>query len=192
MPNPVYSNISGTTTGGGSGATFNIVHLLATENYSVTINNPGSGYTVGDKIVIKGRVIGGANATNDCTITVLSVSGSGVASISAKGVAASRNFVIMATDNILPGSTITYELNLNEDGPDAWKNLDNSDTIAEANDIVEWDGSRWHVVFSANEYSDTIVYQTNYYTMVQYKWNGVEWVKSFDGEYKRGKWRLVL
>jgi hypothetical protein len=83
-------------------------------------------------------------------------------------------------------------LNLNEDGPDAWKNNNGSDFIADANDIIEWDGNTWHVVFSAHETTDQIVYQTNYYTMVQYKWNGVAWTKTFVGEYKRGDWRLEL
>ncbi len=49
----------------------------------------------------------------------------------------------------------------NEDGPDAWKNLDNTDFIAEENDIIEWDGEHWHIVFSAAASSDYIVYQTN-------------------------------
>ena len=42
------------------------------------------------------------------------------------------------------------------------------------------------------EVTDTIVYQTNFYTRTQYKWNGVDWSKSFEGEYKRGQWRIAL
>lgn len=80
----------------------------------------------------------------------------------------------------------------NSDGPDAWKNNDGSDTIAEVNDIIEWDGDQWVIVFSAKETTDTIVYQMNFYTRTQYKWNGVEWSKSFEGEYKKGKWRIAL
>ena len=83
----------------------------------------------------------------------------------------------------------------NEDGPDAWKNLDNTDFIAEENDIIEWDGEHWHIVFSAAASSDYIVYQTNLFANgpgVQYKWNGISWVKSFEGEYTAGKWRLEL
>jgi len=80
----------------------------------------------------------------------------------------------------------------NTDGADAWKNSDNSDFVALANDIIEWDGSEWHIVFSAQDNSDNLIYQTNIYTLVQYKWNGVSWVKSFEGEYPRGEWRLEL
>lgn len=99
----------------------------------------------------------------------------------------------VVTANMIPiGSNITYIVNLNADGPDAWKNSDGSDFIAETNDIIEWDGSSWHVVFSAQESSDLLLYQTNIYTLVQYKWNGVSWVKSFEGNYKRGEWRIEL
>lgn len=101
-------------------------------------------------------------------------------------------FYLVTASAIDFGSTVTYKLNLNEDGPDAWKNADNSDFLADTNDIIEWDGSKWHIVFSAKESSDELIYQTNLYTLVQYKWNGVSWVKSFEGEYKKGLWRLEL
>ncbi len=83
----------------------------------------------------------------------------------------------------------------NEDGPDAWKNTDDTDFIAEGNDIIEWDGSKWSIVFSAKASSDYLIYQTNLFASgpgVQYKWNGVSWVKSFEGEYSAGQWRLEL
>ena len=99
----------------------------------------------------------------------------------------------LVTATAIPiGSTVTYKLNLNQDGPDAWKNTDDSDFIADANDIIEWDGSKWHIVFSAKESTDQLIYQTNLFTLTQYKWNGVAWVKSFEGEYKKGTWRLEL
>jgi hypothetical protein len=75
---------------------------------------------------------------------------------------------------------------------DAWKNDDNSEFIAKANDIIEWDGDTWHIIFEAAVSSDELIYQTNIFTLVQYKWNGVSWVKSFEGEYARGEWRLEL
>jgi len=99
----------------------------------------------------------------------------------------------LVTATAIPiGSTVTYKLNVNQDGPDAWKNADDSDFIADANDIIEWDGSKWHIVFSAKESADQLLYQTNMFTLTQYKWNGISWVKSFEGEYKKGQWRLEL
>ena len=77
------------------------------------------------------------------------------------------------------------------DGPDAWKNSDNSDFQANANDIIEWDGSQWTVVFNSQETS-TVTYITNAYTGIQYKWDGQQWVKSFEGIYSNLNWRLVL
>ena len=110
-----------------------------------------------------------------------------VASLENEGI-----FYLVANDVIPVGSTVTYVLNLNEDGPDAWKNTDDSDFIANTNDIIEWNGTKWQIVFSAKESADSLIYQTNLYTLVQYKWNGIAWVKAFDGEYKRGEWRLDL
>lgn len=80
----------------------------------------------------------------------------------------------------------------NTDGADAWKGTDRSDLVAKANDIIEWDGTRWNIVFDHVQNSDTIVYQTNIYTNVQYQWNGVSWVKSYDGDYRVGQWRIVI
>ena len=101
-------------------------------------------------------------------------------------------YVIRLASNAAVDDVITYELFVNEDGPDAWKNTDQSDFIANTNDIIEWDGTKWRVVFNAEATKDTIVYLTNIYTNVQYKWNGIQWRKSFEGEYSRGRWRLEL
>ena len=69
----------------------------------------------------------------------------------------------------------------------AWGSL-----VAYANDIVEWTGTAWHVVFNSSQFPDTMVWQTNTYTSVQYMWNGVTWTKSFEGEYDQGSWRIEL
>ena len=69
----------------------------------------------------------------------------------------------------------------------AWDGLN-----ANANDIIEWTGTEWHVVFDSIHITDRIVYQTNIYTGTQYIWNGVHWAKSYEGEYKVGEWQLEL
>lgn len=81
---------------------------------------------------------------------------------------------------------------LNDDGPDGWKSTSGVDFIAHANDIIEWDGSSWNVLFDSRNETDTLIWQTNIYTNIQYLWNGISWVKSFDGVYYVGKWRLVF
>lgn len=80
----------------------------------------------------------------------------------------------------------------NSDGPDAWKSIGGEDFIAKANDIIEWSGTQWNVIFSAAQESDTLIYQTNIYTGVQYLWNGVYWAKAFEGDYSKGQWRIEL
>lgn len=102
------------------------------------------------------------------------------------------NYVITLDAPCPAGSEISYELYVNEDGPDAWKNADGSDFIAAANDIIEWSGTEWSVIFSANESADTMVYLTNIFTGTQYAWNGVSWAPSFDGIYQEGEWRLEI
>jgi hypothetical protein len=82
--------------------------------------------------------------------------------------------------------------NLPGTGPEAWRNSDNTDFVAKANDIVEWNGTHWNVIFNAAQESDTMLWQTNIYTGVQYLWNGVSWVKSFEGEYTAAQWKIVL
>jgi T4-like virus Myoviridae tail sheath stabiliser len=82
----------------------------------------------------------------------------------------------------------------NVTGPIGWKGTSGQDLIAHANDIVEWDGTKWNVIFSSINETDVIIWQTNTYadSGIQYMWNGVSWVKSFEGIYKVGKWRLEL
>jgi hypothetical protein len=80
----------------------------------------------------------------------------------------------------------------NVDGADAWKGTDDSDLIARVNDIIEWDGATWNIIFNSSQETEIMVWQTNIYTGVQYLWNGVSWVKSFEGEYSSDKWKIVL
>lgn len=81
---------------------------------------------------------------------------------------------------------------INIDGADAWKSTSGVDLIANANDIIEWTGSQWKVIFDSVHKADVMVWQTNIYTGVQYLWNGVSWVKSFEGEYRASQWKIEL
>ena len=93
--------------------------------------------------------------------------------------------LLVETDVYLPGKPERSS------GPAAWKNLDDSDVFIKANSIIEWNGSRWVSVFDPEEMA-TNVYITNLRTGIQYKWDGVQWLKSFEGEYLPGSWRLTL
>jgi len=78
----------------------------------------------------------------------------------------------------------------NSDGADGWKNNDGTDFVAGENDIVEWDGNRWHIIFDASAATD-VIYITNLNTGAQFRWTGEFWTKSFEGEYSAGAWRVV-
>jgi len=69
----------------------------------------------------------------------------------------------------------------------AWKNSDDSQFSAHANDIIEWNGGSWHIVFEAGAYTGT-AYTTNLNTGIQYKFQDGEWLLSFEGEYPNGTW----
>lgn len=75
--------------------------------------------------------------------------------------------------------------------PEAWKNNDGSGLIASSNDIIEWTGSKWNIVFDASETTE-ITYTTNLNTAKQYRFNDGEWLLSIDGDYPVGTWRLDL
>lgn len=76
-------------------------------------------------------------------------------------------------------------------GPVAWKNSDGSDFQAFANDIIEWNGSSWSIVFDASA-ATGVVYVTNSYTGTQYQFQSGDWNKSFEGLYNNKLWRLIL
>lgn len=62
--------------------------------------------------------------------------------------------------------------------------------IANANDIIEYDGVKWLVSFDSRE--PAIQYVSNINTTVQYRWTGESWIKSYEGLYEAGNWSLVL
>lgn len=62
---------------------------------------------------------------------------------------------------------------------------------ARANDIIEYDGSAWRIVFLASAQPGE-QFVTNLTTSVQYLWTGEDWIKSYQGVYVGGTWRLVL
>lgn len=62
---------------------------------------------------------------------------------------------------------------------------------AKAEDIIEYNGSAWTVVFnSASHSSEEFI--TNTYSNDQYRWTGTQWISSWQGTYNPGYWRLIL
>ena len=101
--------------------------------------------------------------------------------------------------------TVRYKVYANFSGAAAWATYTPnipatpqtrvSDLIAKANSIVEFDAiaNGWKVVFDPESYSGNIpLYITNAKTGIQYKWDGEQWTRSFEGEYRSGMWRFTL
>jgi len=80
---------------------------------------------------------------------------------------------------------------INAYNPQAWRGDLGQPLVAQANDIIEYDGTRWRVVFASTNQQD-IQYVTNITTGTQYKWTGEAWIKSYQGVYPGGLWSLVL
>jgi len=74
----------------------------------------------------------------------------------------------------------------------AWAGVANQYLVAQVNDIVEYDGSRWVIVFDSTNSSVNKQYVTNLTTELQYEWTGETWIKSYQGLYPGGTWSLVL
>ena len=75
------------------------------------------------------------------------------------------------------------------DNADGWKNNDSTNTPIKANSVAEWNGASWAVVFDPTTVKN-FTYLSNITTGIQYKWDGIQWIKSFEGEYAPGYWRL--
>lgn len=103
--NPFYHNVIGKykwfrivhTPNNADSVAFFTIQQTILGNYSVDINHPGTGYSIGDEITILGDDLGGETPTNNLTITVISVDEFGrIQSISYTGVSYNgvRTFVL--------------------------------------------------------------------------------------------------
>lgn len=63
---------------------------------------------------------------------------------------------------------------------------------ASANDIIEFDGTNWNISFNSDT-ATNIEFVTNLTSGVQYRYIANEgWMKSWEGFYQQGDWRIVL
>ena len=72
VPYSYFNGLTGTTSGSGSGASFD-AYWCGTTNNSVFFNTNGDGYVVGDTITILGTDLSGSTPANDMVITVTEV-----------------------------------------------------------------------------------------------------------------------
>ena len=92
-------------------------------------------------------------------------------------------------DGTLDAATTGQRYLITEDlDADAWPNWG---IDASANDILEYDGTKWTIDFDASN-KDAGDFVLNNYTNKQFKWDGSNWISSYEGVYNPGFWRLVL
>jgi hypothetical protein len=68
----------------------------------------------------------------------------------------------------------------------AWGNI-----VANANDIIEFDGVEWFVYFDSTLLNN-VQYVTNLNTQVQYRYTAGAWMKSWEGWYDQGSYSIVI
>jgi len=79
----------------------------------------------------------------------------------------------------------------NTDAAAIWNNHGYPQLIANANDIIEYTGTHWIVIFNSQDIKD-VHYVTNLKTGTQYRWQDGGWAKSVEGEYSAGNWSFIL
>ncbi len=74
---------------------------------------------------------------------------------------------------------------------EAWGGSSGTELVASADDIIEYDGTKWIVSYDDSE-NTTQQYVTNIVTGVQYKTTEAGWIKSYYGIYDGGSWAIIL
>lgn len=72
-----------------------------------------------------------------------------------------------------------------------WIGANSTPISANANDIIQYNGTYWTVSFDSANVS-TVQYVTNISTTAQYRWGNGIWTKSYEGPYQAGKWQLII
>lgn len=92
-------------------------------------------------------------------------------------------------DGTLTVATVGERYLLTEDiaGGVGWVN-----SAGKKHDIIQYDGSVWNTSFDASANGDTVQYTTNITSSDRLKYNGTEWVNTFEGTYNPGFWRTYL
>jgi T4-like virus Myoviridae tail sheath stabiliser len=75
---------------------------------------------------------------------------------------------------------------INSEFSPAW-----GEVIANANDIIEYNGTKWNVSFNSQAEAN-IQFVTNLTTNVQYRYTDGVWVKSYEGWYAAGDFSVVI
>ena len=134
-----------------------------------------------------------ANTTLDDTILLYTIDGD---TIPSNTLTAVKKIINPATFD--PGTPVNGDryLVINDVG-DSTASFQSSTwgtLVAKVGDIIEYNSStaKWNIAFDASDPDSTQHYVTNLNTGIQYRWDGTEWKKSYEGVYKQGNWSIVL
>lgn len=102
-------------------------------------------------------------------------------------------YLMLDDVNNSPNVGGTYDIPYTQtyDGPEGWKNANGTDPVIKASSIIEWDGESWVQIWDPVAGANP-TYIQNIRTGIQYKWDGTQWLKSFEGEYNPGQWGFSL
>lgn len=73
--------------------------------------------------------------------------------------------------------------------PRAWPGLTNG---AAANSIIQYSGTAWVVAFDASKKVQSQEFVTNLTSGIQYRYINSNWIKSYEGWYDAGDWRIII
>lgn len=99
-----YTGLSGSVTGGGSGATFDV--SVSGTTYTVTNVNKGTGYTTSSVITIPGASLGGTTTTNNLTISVTASSTGGTKLLVNSGTLIEAGMYVVSNIEGIPALTV--------------------------------------------------------------------------------------
>ena len=112
--NATYTAVTGTTTGAGTGAKFDVTKTNGVYTTVVETTNLGTGYALGDTITILGTSLGGTAPTNNDVVIVTALGTNGaVKTFATAGVGAIGNGTINTVINVTPDTVAainTYNL----------------------------------------------------------------------------------
>ena len=189
-----YSNVLGTLDINSESivtvdARFNVAQTGRT--FSVTVSVLGAGYRINDILTINGSLVGGVDITNDITITVTGVNGTGgITSITFDGTARSGNFVALTKN----GSAGVYSadgenwtsFNMPSSGDWTCLAAGNNRFVAIRNGSAvaasSLDGQTWTARTIANRNWNSVIYGNDRFVAVSgdqnsaaYSTNGITW-----------------
>ena len=106
--NTTYTAVTGTTSGVGTGAKFDVTKTNGVYTTVVQVANLGTGYALGDTVTIAGTTLGGAAPANNDVVIVTAIGTNGtIKSFATAGVGAVGNGTINTVINVTPDTVAT-------------------------------------------------------------------------------------